>query len=79
MIELYLSLLSCRNPALHRPYLSVFAVRCVDFPHPVSLYHQIKGCPSIVDLDISKTFDKVTPDVAVDLIEKCGLYDNIAQ
>lgn len=57
----------------------MFAVMCVDFLHPVSLYHQIKGYPSIVDLDISKTLDKVTSGVALDLIEKCGPYDNIAQ
>lgn len=57
----------------------MFAVMCVDFLHPVSLYHQIKGYPSIVYLDISKTLDKVTSGVALDLIEKCGPYDNIAQ
>lgn len=79
MLELCLSPPSCRNPALHKPYPSMCAAVCIGFLHPGLLYLWIKGCPSIVDLDISKIFDKTPADVAVDLMDQCGLVDNIAQ
>lgn len=61
---------SCRNPALRKPYLSMPSV---------SLYEEMKGCPSKGYLGISKTFDRVASDTMMDLMEKCGLDDNVAQ
>lgn len=47
----------------------MFAVVRVGFLHPLSLYRSLKGCPSTVDVAISKAIDKVPPAVAVDLTE----------